>query len=522
VPAAAPSFVTRYLAGEMAQFFRVPPGDTAAALENEVERPRAQLAATLRLEAERLAAPAQALAAIERLAHPRSRAVVTGQQPGLLLGPAYTLAKAVSAVRLAGRLDNDDAPVVPIFWVAAQDHDTAEIDHVHLLDGDERLHRIGLSLPEDVPSGRMPWRAEWRAAVLDGLERSSSRPEYLVEALRLVDEAAERAESYADLFSGLLYRLLGEQGIVVLDPTRPALAPFFRDVLGRELADPTASVDSVVSAGERLNQLGFAPQLGRGQDATNLFLAEVEQGLPRRHLLRFDGELFHTVRHAYRRTDLQAILCQEPWRLTPAAGLRPVSQDAVLPTAVFVVGPGELRYLAQLEGVYRHHGVSMPLVWPRASSVVLEPPVRRILDRWSLDFAGYAAERGGALERILLERHGHARFFESLLGRLEADGEELVRHVGAIDPTLEGTVERGRIRMERTIHVMRRKAVAALATKDDITRRQFERLEAQLFPSGVPQERCLSPFSFFLKFGIGPMMSHYLAMGESGEYLLTP
>jgi bacillithiol biosynthesis cysteine-adding enzyme BshC len=522
VPAASSSFVTDYLAGEFSSFFRVVPGDTAAALAEDPKRPRAELAAALREEAGRLGAPPAALAAIERLARPNSRVVVTGQQPGLLLGPAFTISKAISAIRLARRLDEEDRPVVPVFWVAAQDHDGAEIDHAHILDAQERVHRLALPLPPDVPSGSIPWRDEWRESVRTGLELSAPRGEHLIEVLRLIDEAAERAQSYADLFGGILYRLLGEHGLVVLDPTRPALAPLFRGVLERELADPRASVDAIVTAGERMRELGNEPQLGRGQDATNLFLCEDEGGMPRRRLLRFDGQSFHTSSRSYESEELRSILCREPWRITPAAGLRPVTQDAVLPTAAFVVGPGELRYLAQLGGVYRHHGIEMPLVWPRAGTVVLEPPVRRILERWELDYRTYASERGAALERVLLERHGHADAFESLLDRLESDGEELVRHVRAIDPTLDGTVSRSGRRIDRSIRMMRSKAAQALARQDEITRRQFERLESQLFPAGMQQERCLSPFSFFLKFGIGPMMALYLQAGETGEHLLTP
>jgi hypothetical protein len=87
-----------------------------------------------------------------------------------------------------------------------------------------------------------------------------------------------------------------------------------------------------------------------------------------------------------RQEELRAWLDDDPTAVTPAAGLRPVLQDAVLPSAVFVAGPGELRYLAQLRGVYEQHGVPMPLVWPRASATVLQPPVRRILERHGLDW----------------------------------------------------------------------------------------------------------------------------------------
>ncbi|HEX7003419.1 MAG TPA: bacillithiol biosynthesis cysteine-adding enzyme BshC [Trueperaceae bacterium] len=522
MPAHSRPLSERYLAGELAPFFQLPPGDLDAAVSRRLDRPRQEVAAALRAEAERLRAPRQVEEALDRLAHPRSRVVVTGQQPGLLVGPAYTLSKALSAIALARELDSDEAPVVPVFWNASQDHDTGEVDHAYLLDGQEQLQRLALDLPAAVPFGRIPFEAEWTLRICRGLKAVAGRPEHLEEALKLVTGAATSAQSYADFCSALLYALLGEQGLVILDPTRPGVAPFFCGVLERELQSPLASTVAINEAGERLRGVGLEPQLGRGREATNLFIEEETDGLPRRELLRFDGKEFRTSHRSYERNELAAIIREQPGRVTPAAGLRPVTQDAVLPTAAFVVGPGELAYLAQLRGVYELHDVEMPLVWPRASVVVLEPPVKRILGRYGLAYDEYATAPEEVLRRVLLELTGHAESFEAALERLAAEIESLNRHVAAIDPTLEGTVERSRMRLERTIELLREKTAGALMRRDGTTRRQFSRLEAHLFPAGRPQERVLSPFSFFLKFGSGPMMELYRTVGASGEHELAP
>src|SRR5690606_8060170 len=116
-----------------------------------------ELVAALRRYAERIGSPPAVMRNVERLLHPEARAVVTGQQTGLLLGPTYTLSKAATAVRLAQRLDRPERPVVPIFWLASQDHDAAEIDHTYLLDGSETLRRVSVSLPDGVAAGRIPY-----------------------------------------------------------------------------------------------------------------------------------------------------------------------------------------------------------------------------------------------------------------------------------------------------------------------------------------------------------------------------
>jgi len=522
VPRPQPPFEERYLAGEFAGFFELAPHQFDVALDRTRSVPRQELAAALSEDAGRLGAPAGTWRSLERLRHENSRVVVTGQQPGLLLGPAYTLSKALAAISLARELDEPDRPVIPVFWVASQDHDVAEMDHTYLFDLEERLHRVGVDLPEGAPVGHAPLRQEHLSALCLAIEQCSFPREHKQEVYRLLDEAGEKARSYPDLFSAILYRLLGDEGLVILDPLRPAVAPLFRDVLAREIGAPSVTTRAINDAAVSLRQVGAQPQLGRGVDATNLFITEGNDGEYSRQLLRFDGKAFQSRSREYGREELLRLLDSEPWRITPAAGLRPVTQDSVLPTAAFVVGPGELRYIAQLRGVYEFHGVPMPVVWPRAQTVVLEPPTRRILARYGISYDEYLRDRDDLGRRVLLERHGKKEQFERALARLEREFAELLDSVEGIDPTLKGTVIKSQSRLEATVEVLRNKTAQALAANDRTTSRQFERLEGQLFPSGVPQERQLTVFSFFLKFGVEPMMHRYRQVGPGGLHIIEP
>ncbi|HLV13467.1 MAG TPA: bacillithiol biosynthesis cysteine-adding enzyme BshC [Trueperaceae bacterium] len=516
-----PDLRTAYLSGGLEGFFQISPGDTDAALGLRRDVDRAALAAAIRPHAERLGASARTLASLEKLARPGSLAVVTGQQAGLLLGPMYTLAKAMTAVRLAARLSTEERPVVPVFWVATQDHDVAEVDHAYLLDGSETLRRAQVALPEGVAVGRLPLRPDMLAAVEGSLAAHTPRPPCEGEVVALLRGAAERSRGFADWFAAQLYRLLGDTGIVVVDPLEPAVAALFAGVLERELADPLAGPARVNEAGKGLRRLGFAPQLGRGEGATNLFVELPGDGeLPRRQLLRAEDGAFVAGGVRLTREDLLARLRDDPTSLTPAAGLRPVVQDALLPTAVAVLGPGELAYVAQLRGVYELHGVPMPLAWPRATVTVIEPAAARLLAVHGLTAARLRDDPEGELERVLLARHGAASAFNRATNAVEKAFDELLAEVDAIDPTLRGTVKRGRRNLDVTLSRLRGKTAAALARRDAETRRQFERLRAHLLPLGQPAERVLSPYSHALKFGLTPLLDRLSQVGESGEHEL--
>lgn len=521
VPDTSASFLDRFHGGDLDHLFERPVSDPSAGFERAPVAAPDALADALTAQARRRGDRAEQLEAIGRLRDPAARAVVTGQQAGLLLGPLFTLSKAVSALRRAEREDRDERPAVAVFWVASQDHDAAEIDHGWLLGPDERLHRPSLPFPSDLPSGRVPWRADWTGRMLDELARVYGDTPQADAARDLFAAACADGGSVADVFARTLSALLGPAGLIVLDPMQPEVARLCAPLLRNELEHPTVGPKAIRHAAEELRSLGIRPQLGRADDATNLFVQEA--GGPRR-LLRFDGSTFHPDGRPERRlsaAELSGWLDDDPSALTPAAGLRPIVQDSILPTAQLVVGPGELRYVAQLRGVYRHHGVPMPSVVPRAHLTLLEPPAARILAQHDLDADRYVADPDEALRELLLRRAGHAGRFGEVADGLEADVQRLLAEVEAIDPTLEGAVRRGRAAIDAALDRLRTKTGDALVRRDATTTRQFERLAAHLLPGGSPQERVLSPFSFFAKFGVEPVMERIAALEPEGRQTLT-
>lgn len=510
-------FSAAYKGGLVDDFFELPPADLAAAMAVQRSVRNEELADSLKSYAQQLGAPGAVLRNIERLRQPEARAIVTGQQVGLLLGPTFTLSKAVTAIQLARRLDSPERPVVPVFWLATQDHDVAEVDHAYLLDGSEALHRVAVSLPTGAPVGRAPVTSAMVAAVKAALTTLDPRPDFLDQVAQLVEETAT-AGGYGDWFAALLTSLLGEAGLVLVDPLRPDFAALTSNVIRAEISDPERSAHAINAAGARLKSRGFEPQLGRGVNATNLFIElDADGGARQRTLLRYEGRRFYAEGRQFTAADLLARLEDDPTVITPAAGLRPVTQDAALPTAALVLGPGELRYVAQLKGVYEEHGVPMPLAWPRASASVLEPAPRRMLAALGLSAAEFRRDHQAELERRALARGGHLSRFEEAADLLEGTFDELLGHAEGLDPTLQGTVERGRRHLAMTLERLRGKSARAALARDHVTQRQFERLKAHLLPASQPAERVLSPFSHALKFGVQPLVDRFLDMEPSGD-----
>ncbi|AWR87330.1 bacillithiol biosynthesis cysteine-adding enzyme BshC [Meiothermus taiwanensis] len=477
------------MADPLRQFLPYGLEDLPALLRAPRAAPREALSAGLVAYLKRLGAPSASLEAARRLAHPDSRAIVSGQQAGLLTGPAYTFYKAHAALKLA-QAHSGAAPVVPVFWVASQDHDTEEIRTVELLDFEERVHRLALELPAAHPAGRISF-SPYFAQVCELLRQFGGYPE----VRERICKALVGPWSYSEVFARLLLEFLGPRGLVVFDPMAPELAPLFIPALEREIANPLASSEAINRSALAMKQAGLEPALGRGEGATNLFL-EGPDGI--RRLLRFRKGYFEDGERQYTEADLRAILGQDPARITPAAGLRPVLQDSVLPTAGFVVGPGELRYVAELGGVYQLHGLKPPAVIRRMGVTVLEPPIERLLQKYGLEAWAFQADPEGAFKAALARQDAKVRAIQGHLARINAEFEQIERLLD--EPTLQRPRHRAQIRIQHELKRLERKILDNALRQENTTGAQFARLQRHLAPTG-PQERVYPFLMYLLKHG---------------------
>lgn len=461
-----------------------------ALLRTPSDAPREALRVGLLAYLKRLGAPQASLEAAELLAHPNSRVVVSGQQAGLLTGPAYTFYKAHTALKLAHEHSSTQQPVVPVFWVASQDHDTDEIRSVELLDFEERIHALELELPHAHPAGRIGF-APYFAQVCNLLRPFSEYPEVRERICR----AMLGNWSYSEVFARLMLEFLGPHGLVVFDPMAKELAPLFLPALEREIADPLASSKAINRTALAMKKAGLEPVLGRGEAATNLFL-EGPDGV--RRLLRFRDGKFEDGERSYTSTDLRALLAEDAACLTPAAGLRPVLQDTVLPTAGFVVGPGELKYVAELGGVYALHGLQMPAVIRRVGVTLLEPPIERILQKYGLEAWAFQADPEGAFKAALAQQDARVQAIQAHLDRIAAEFEQVQTLL--TDPTLARPRHRAQVRVQHELERLERKILDNALHQENTIGAQFARLQRHLAPR-APQERVYPFLMYLLKHG---------------------
>lgn len=487
-------------------------------------RDRQALVQVLEAQLARRGAPPAAREAAARLARPETVAVVTGQQAGVLGGPLFTLLKALTAIRLARRIEREHGvPAVAVFWIDAEDHDWDEVAGTVVLDAEYEARSLRLPPPplaNEVPVASVTLDAGV-TQLLEELRASLAPTEFSDELLASLGAAYRPGLGMADAFGRWLDSLLGPRGLVAYDCADPAAKPLAAPVFMRELSELGRTWQLASSAGASLEARGYHAQVTSHADGVALFYLD-----GRRHAIHRDGETL-TIGDQQRPADaLRQEAEAHPERFSPNVLLRPIVQDTLFPTVAYVGGPSELAYLGQLRQVYAHFGVPMPLVVPRATATLLDSAAARFLSRYGVPLAALQRQDEAELNR-LLEAQLPPSVEEALqeaARTIEAKMAAVVAAVPGVDPTLEGAARSTLGRMTHELRALHQKVIHAAKRRHDTLRRQFVRTRALVFPHGHPQERTLG-FVWFLN-RYGPALIDILERelpAEAGVHaVLTP
>lgn len=417
----------------------------------------------------------------DRLAAGPVLAVTTGQQPGLFTGPLYTIYKALSAMALARRLEQErKTPVVPVFWVAGDDHDFQEANHATLLNsGGEPvtivLRERAANAPA-VPLYREPCGPEITAA-LDQVRSSTPESEFKDAVLGWLAASYHPDATLADAAAAAIHALLAEHGLAVVRPYAPAMkramAPLLVQSLGSTLDD------------------GLSP-----------VLLEAQQGRDR---LRPEGDGFVTRRSGERftRAELERIAAQEPERLSPNVLLRPVVEAALFPTVAYMAGPGELEYFPRAAPLYQALGVTPQTALPRWSGTLVESKVDKVAEKHGLTVKDFGGPPGAVESKLMRDSLPPevAQTLETLREELRTVYGRVSDGARRVDPTLARTVESARNAALGGMQDIEKKIVAALKRANETLVGQLARARAALFPTGEPQERVLTYASMAIRYG---------------------
>ena len=420
--------------------------------------------------------------ALETLAKPGTVAIVTGQQVGLFSGPAYSIYKALTAIRIAGDLQARGVAAVPVFWVATEDHDLAEVDHTWVFDAQYQPVRLSLPASESngtrpvgtIPLGDIPI-AQLRNA-LEGLP-------FAEEAVALVERCWKSGETLGSAFAAFIREIFRPWNLLVIDPLSPAIrtmaAPFMKEALERmpEL------IEALIARSKELEARGYHAQVLVDGKTSLVFLLE----------------------NGHRRKLNRNEVVVDGQSLSPNALLRPVLQDYLLPTAAYAGGPAELAYFAQSQVLYQKLLGRQPVAFPRAGFTLVD-------ERAAKRMAKYKLAPTDLIQRcqVLQDQIAQQLVPPALHQQLADTRTEISRSLDALsaqlkgfDPSLAAATQTSRRKIEYQIGKIGRKTAAQILAKDEQARRDATSLHGLVFPENHLQERLYSFIPLIAKFGPG-------------------
>lgn len=442
---------------------------------------------------------------INLLASGKTVAIVTGQQLGIFGGPLYTFYKTITAVKLAAQLKEkyEEYNFVPVFWMEGDDHDFAEITSLKVFGKDNELKEFKYNDDEE-PDFNRGSVGQLKLnqnidTLIDDLFSEMRETEFSSEMKTKLKLAYYEDRKINSAFRKLMFELFDEFGLVIFNPQDHKVKEKLIPIFAKEINDFRKHTDEVLLRSAELEDLYHAQVKIR---PVNLFYHE--EG--KRFSIEPDEENFKLKgkRKMFTKDELIEEVKSNPEKFSPNVLLRPICQDFLLPTSVYVGGPSEISYFAQVLPLYPHFDIPEPILYPRISATIVEKNLSSLLDKFELQFTDIFTEEKNLTEKIVNKssEHNLTETFNKAGSEIELIISGLKEKLMGIDKTLLPLVEKTNGRILQSLDHLKTKAEKADERNYETDIRQMKRLRNNLYPESNLQEREINFIYFVNKYGM--------------------
>jgi len=435
--------------------------------------------------------------------------VVTGQQVGLFGGPLFTPLKAATALARARQAAALGKTHAAIFWLATEDHDFAEINHVTYPSRRE-LKKLEY---EHAPAAPVPVGAVVLDEAIVPLIEQAWELVGSSDAMDALAAAYKPGRTFAQAFADFYVKVFAAQGLLIFDASSRAVHRMGAPVLraGLERADELHA--ALVERNRVLVEAGYHAQVAVAPQSSLLFLMDEKTGarlaLKRQTASAAEPKgLWQAGREKYSTEDLLGILDSAPERISPAALLRPVFQDYLLGTSLTIGGPAEIAYFAQsavlFEKIAIRSGGAMTPAESRFSATLIEPQIGELLRKHELTLDRVFAETADSLAQLLAARAMPVEGKRKLAAAGNALDDEiapLLEWMRTLDAGLGRSAETAASKMRYQMNRLRRLAANFQLQKEESLKRHADAIARALYPGGVLQERLHGAAYYFGRYG---------------------
>lgn len=433
-----------------------------------------------------------------------SPVIVGGQQAGILTGPLYSVHKAISVILLAKEQSEKlGLKVIPLFWVAGEDHDIEEINHTYTIVKaepkkrvySERKNRKTMASTTEINKQELQ-------KTIDEIFKDFGETAYTQSLYQFMLDSIDESKTFTEFFVRCMNSLFKNEGLLMIDAAFVPFRKFESDFFGQIIKNNENIAEAVVQKELLLNDSGYGTPIEASIDNANLFF--VRDG--ERFLLERKENLFinATANVTFTKEELLEIAKQNPEQLSNNVVTRPLMQEMTIPVLAFVGGPGELAYWATLKDAFTVLDLQMPIIVPRLNLTLVTRQVDQLLQEYQLTvedvFNGKVPEMKKAFIQSVQDEEA-IKQLEHLNDILDEKYQVLLQHLNEQELHLEEIVEKNKTYHLTQLNYLKTKIEQQVLIKHDKIIRQFKTISSEIYPNDNYQERVFNPYQYLNIYG---------------------
>ncbi len=433
---------------------------------------------------------------LELLMEPSTFTVCTGHQLCLFTGPLYFIYKIITTINLAAALKKNypDFNFVPVYWMATEDHDFEEINHVQLFGKKLVWERnTAISNGKQMPAGAVETKT--LTFILAELKTILGEGDHSKALLSLLEKAYLGNITLGDATRSFVHELFGKYGLLILDPDDIQLKGSFSEIMKDDLVNHT-NYKIVNSTIQQFNNAGISVQVNPRE--INCFY--LKDGL-RRRIVTSGSEPVNRDTEVQFSTGMLEELKMHPEYFSPNVVLRPLYQEKILPNLAYVGGPGEIAYWLEFKKMFDHHRINFPVLLPRNFVLLLDAKTVQQWDKFGFTSLDYFSETDTLAKSYVRRNSGIELSLKMEQEQLTELYAKIAGQVERIDATLKASVFAEQQKAINALQVIEAKLLKAEKQKSETVINQIKKIKDKLFPVGQLQERYENFIPYYLKYG---------------------
>jgi bacillithiol synthase len=415
---------------------------------------------------------------IEALKNKNTYTVTTGHQLCLFTGPLYFIYKIITIINLAEKLNKSqsDKKFVPVYWMATEDHDFDEVNHLHLHDRTIRWKREAHGAVGELDMQGID-------EVIHHLKSALGQSDQAKKWIEIVTECYVDAKDFATATRNFVNYLFAEFGVIVLDANKAYFKHQFKAVLHQDIFE-----HQTISTYQHTLKYFEANKLEAQVLVRDINCFYLDKNLRARIEKQGDEFVVVDTKIKFSFAEMADIFENQIQKISPNVILRPLYQQVILPNAAYIGGPSENDYWLQLKAIFYHYQVAFPVLMPRQFALLIDMKASELLSTMHLDVQDVLLKEDALIKMYLLKSE-KAYSLEKDRQDFSTAYQSIIGSIKEVDVTLEASAKAELKRLENGLERLTKKANKAIKRKEDAAIKRLLKIKEQLMPSGSLQER---------------------------------